>query len=264
MSFRTAISLALAVILPAAAADYGQTPAALGAHPRLEPIALDYEVSWKGIINSGYLHMEFAPPGEKKPGAYVVKAYAASDGAAAKLHPYHYDSWSELDPATLTPRYVRSSEKDKNGKDVSVLEYLPAGVKTETSSKTTATGLTKTDTRHFAQQEVFDIFSAMLHIRSQPLNAGDLIQIVIQSGDQPYVLKIRCTGRETHNGRKAIKLAAGMQRIDRKTGELKPYQKLKNEATLWLSDDYDRIPLEARAEIFLGDVRATLTRQKKF
>jgi hypothetical protein len=29
-------------------------------------------------------------------------------------------------------------------------------------------------------------------------------------------------------------------------------------ATLWLSDDANRLPLELRAEVFIGDVRMTL------
>ena len=55
----------------------------------------------------------------------------------------------------------------------------------------------------------------------------------------------------------------GMRKIDRKTLELLPYKKLKRDATLWLSDDADRIPLELRAAVFIGDIRATLTSHRK-
>ena len=264
MSIRTFISLSFAVTsLAAAGPDFGLTSPAFGAHPRLEPIALDYEVSWQGVFNSGDFHMEFAPPGEKKPGAYVVKAHASSQGAAAKLHPYQYNSWSELNPASLAPRYVRAAEQDRNGKEVSIVEYLPGRVEVETTYKSSHTGKTGMNHRTTPHSPVFDIFSAMLHIRSQPLVQGERIAIMIQSGDQPYVIRVRCLGREVHNGRNAIKLSAGMQKIDHKTGELQVYKKLKRDATLWLSDDYDRIPLEVRGEIFLGDVRVTLTQQKK-
>jgi hypothetical protein len=54
-----------------------------------------------------------------------------------------------------------------------------------------------------------------------------------------------------------------MHKIDRKTLELRPYKKLKKDATLWLSDDADRIPVELRATAFIGDVRATLTAHTK-
>jgi hypothetical protein len=38
---------------------------------------------------------------------------------------------------------------------------------------------------------------------------------------------------------------------------------MKRDATLWLSDDTDRIPLEFRAPVYIGDVRAVLTSFKK-
>jgi hypothetical protein len=43
---------------------------------------------------------------------------------------------------------------------------------------------------------------------------------------------------------------------------LKPYKKMKT-ATLWITDDEDRVPLELRVAAFIGDVRMTLTGQQK-
>jgi len=234
-----------------------------GTHPRLDPISLDYQMSWKGVLNSGHFHLEFSAPWDRKPGVYIVKAHGDSQGAAAAIHPYHYNSWSELNPSTFMPRLVRTAETDKNGGDVSEIRYFANRVDTETTVRSSDTGKSKIVNRSFAHPAVFDIFSAMLYIRSQPLAKDDRINLVIQSGDQPYLLKIRCLGRETHEGQKTIKLAAGMRKIDRDTLELKDYKKLKNDATLWLSDDNDRIPLEMRADIFWGDVRAVLTSRKK-
>lgn len=266
LNFRVSILIALASAAIATAGPewLGEVTApAMGDHPRLEPISLDYQASWKGVLNSGHLHMEFAPPAEKKAGTYVVKAYATSQGAAAQLHPYQFDSWAELNPANLRSRYVRAGETDKNGREISIIRYFTDRVESQSISKSSQTGKTESSSRTFSQPAVFDIFSAMLHIRSQPLNDGDNINIVIQSTDQPYLLRVRCLNRETHSGQKAIKLSAGMYKIDRTTLELRPYKKLKRDATLWLSDDYDRVPLELRAEIFLGDVRAVLIQRKK-
>ncbi len=50
-----------------------------------------------------------------------------------------------------------------------------------------------------------------------------------------------------------------MRKIDRATHELQPYKKLKKPGTIWLSDDAERIPLELRAAVYIGDVRAVLT-----
>jgi hypothetical protein len=71
------------------------------------------------------------------------------------------------------------------------------------------------------------------------------------------------SGRELHEGRNAIRLTLGMRKIDRDTLKLQPYKKLKKDATLWLSDDADRVPIELRAAAFIADVRARLTAHRK-
>ena len=51
-----------------------------------------------------------------------------------------------------------------------------------------------------------------------------------------------------------------MEKIDDKM-QLKAYKKLKS-ATVWLSDDEWRIPIEIRAAVYVGDVRILLTKQE--
>ncbi len=60
-------------------------------------------------------------------------------------------------------------------------------------------------------------------------------------------------------GRDALRMSFAMTKIDRNTHSLGSYKKLKKPVTLWLSDDADRVPLELRASVFIGDVRAVLT-----
>ena len=72
--------------------------------------------------------------------------------------------------------------------------------------------------------------------------------------------EITVLGREKHNGRACIKLDVKLQKIDKDTMHLKSYKKLKK-ATLWISDDADRIMVELRSEVFIGDVRAVLIKQ---
>jgi hypothetical protein len=54
-----------------------------------------------------------------------------------------------------------------------------------------------------------------------------------------------------------------MRKIDRDTHTLVKYKKLKKPVILWLSDDSDRIPLEIRASVYIGDIRAVLTGHTK-
>ena len=79
----------------------------------------------------------------------------------------------------------------------------------------------------------------------------------------PYFLKVKVEAKEKHAGKDAIRLSFAMQKIQFDTHELVAYKKLKKPVTLWLSDDTDRIPLELRASVYIGDVRAVLAKHTK-
>ena len=61
-------------------------------------------------------------------------------------------------------------------------------------------------------------------------------------------------------GRKCIKLHIGLEKIDDDMS-LKVYKKLKT-ATVWLSDDAWRVPIEINAKVFVGHVKIFLTEHK--
>ncbi len=250
--------------LPAAPAWKAElTSPAKGPHPDLKPIALDFQLSWKGMIDAGTIRMEFAPPDVKKRGAYVIRSSSRSQGVAARLYPYQSHFWSEVHPGTLRPRFFQATEIDKKSDETTTIRYFDNRVESKQVEVNLKTRASKTSTEVFPFAPVFDIYSAMLHIRSQRLAPGDRITLLIHPFDNPYLLRVRCHGRENLNGRPAIRLTVGMQKIDRKTLQLLPYKKLKRDATLWISDDADRIPIEFRAAVFIGDVRASLVRSTK-
>ena len=240
------------------------TSSAPGTWRALPPCALDLQVSWKGRLDAGRLRIEFAPKDAVKPGTLVVRSSAASTGPAAVLFPYQSHFWSELDPASLRPGYFHAVETDHRETVTTTARHFPDRVETlEITEALRKKSAPVRSERVFHHGPVFDIFSAMLHVRSQRLRDGDVISLLIQPFDNPYLLRVRVIGREIHNDRKTIKLSIGMRKIDRKTLELRPYKKMKRDATLWLSDDQDRIPVELRAAVFIGDIRAVLTEFRK-
>ncbi len=239
------------------------TSSAPGTFAKLGPTVLELQVSWNGTIQAGTVRMEFAPPDIRKAGTYVIRSSAASQGAAAVIFPYQTNFWSEIAPTSLRPRFFHASETDDKENVHTYVRHFPNRVESQELNKNLKTGKTKQTDRVFAFSPVFDIFSAMLHVRSQKLDTGDQITLAIHPFDTPYLLRVKVNGREVHNGRNAIRLTVGMHKIDRKTLELLPYKKLKRDATLWLSDDADRIPIEFRAAAFIGDFRATLTAHRK-
>jgi Protein of unknown function (DUF3108) len=236
---------------------------ALGPHQRIAPGVLDLKVSWNGMIDSGKLSIHFAPGNTRKPDTYVVTSDAASTGAAANLFPYQSNFWAELDPTTLKPRLFNAVETDAGEKTTTTTRFSASKVTCSEISQPLPKGPPKTSAKTFLHSPVFDIFSAMLHIRSQTLADGDRIKLVVQPFKTPYLLTAMVAGREPHDGRNTIRLNVGMRRIDTKTMELRAYKKLKKDATLWLSDDQDRIPVEFRAAIFIGEIRATLAGYRK-
>ena len=235
------------------------TPPAPGAYPTIPAGVLDLQLSWKGMLNSGTMRMEFAPRNPEKPGTLIVRSSASSLGPAAGIFPYQGHSWSEIDPTSLKPRFFHSVETDKKETVTTTTRHFPDRVECRESTQPLKQGPAAHADRTFRFAPVFDIFSAMLHIRSQNLAAGDHFTLVIHPFKNPYLLRVKVVGRELHLDRKTIRLSIGMRKINNKTLELLPYKKLKRDATLWLSDDADRIPVELRAAVFIGDVRATLT-----
>jgi len=234
-----------------------------GTHPVLPPSRLDYRLSWKGMIQSGTLQMEFAPKDAKKTGRMVVRSSAKSTGTAATLFPYQHQFWAELDPKSLHPRFFQAEEANRKQTTTTRVRYHADRVESSETIVPKKSGSTEKSDRTFKQSMVFDIFSAMLHVRSQRLASGDRITLVVQPFSSAYLLNVVSHGSEIHEGRKAIRLTVSMQKIDRKTRELVQYKKLKRPATLWLSDDDDRVIIELRAAAFIGDVRATLLRNQK-
>ncbi len=239
------------------------TPARPGTWPRLAPCVLDFQLSWKGMLDSGRMRMEFAPKDAAKPGWLVIRSSSASSGAAAVLFPYQNHSWSEVYPSTLRPGFFQSTESDHRETITTTNRYFKDRVESTEVAKLFKKKVPILTARTFHHSPVFDIYSAMLLIRSRKLDDDEKITLLVQPYATPYLVNVAVAGRELHAGRKTIRLTIGMRKIDRKTLKLLPYRKMKKHASLWLSDDADRIPVEFRAAVFIGDVRATLTRFEK-
>ncbi|MGJ8643256.1 MAG: DUF3108 domain-containing protein [Luteolibacter sp.] len=238
------------------------TSAKAGSHTKMPPSTLDFSMSWKGMVQAGTCRLEFAPPGESKPGAMVIKSTASSQGAAAVLFPYKHSFWSEVENSTLQTRYFKATDEDSKEKCVTTNRYSAGKVAVNEVATIFKSGIVKTQSFTFPHTSR-DIFSAILFIRSQKLAVGEEHTTLLLPFTSPYLLKVRCEAKEKHMGKDALRLSFAMTKIDKDTGELKNYKKLKKPVTLWLSDDTDRVPLEIRAAVYIGDVRAVLTNFQK-
>jgi len=235
----------------------------LGPHPSITSSKLEFSLSWKGMLRAGVLNIEFAPPGVKKLSSFVIRSSASSRGAAATLFPYSHSYWSEIHPRTLRSKFFHSIEKDSKESIETTNHYTFFEVKVDEKTSQYDGGKTSSETFTFPHGPARDLFSAILHLRSQKLDPGDEHTLLTLPFKSPYILNVRVETKEKHLGRDTIRLSVSLRKINTKTHELGAYKKLKKPLTLWLSDDADRIPIEVRAAVYIGDVRAVLTKHTK-
>jgi hypothetical protein len=107
---------------------------------------------------------------------------------------------------------------------------------------------------------LFDLHSAALYLRSQPLKQGSVYRLAVYAATNAYLATVTVTGREKSSVRagtyNAIKLDLRLKRIGKHL-ELQPHKKFRR-ATIWVSDDAERLILRIDAQVFVGTVFAEL------
>jgi hypothetical protein len=159
---------------------------------------------------------------------------------------------------TLRPIDTQQTEDYRQKKLVTDLTFTNKGVtRARTESRD---GPTVTKTRQFDFTDLFDLHSAMLYLRSQPLTDSSVYRVVVYAATNAYLATVTVIGRDQISVRagtyKAIKVDLRLNRIG-KHFELEPHRKFRR-ATIWISDDRDRILLRIEAHVFVGTVFADL------
>jgi hypothetical protein len=114
----------------------------------------------------------------------------------------------------------------------------------------------KSKTRNFDLPNLHSIDSALFYLRSQPLKSDGVQRVVVYPTTAAYLCTITPAGRERitvpAGSYEAMKLDLQLNKIGGKR-ELQPHKKFRR-ATIWLSDDADRVVLRIEAQIFVGTV----------
>src|SRR5581483_9839429 len=167
-------------------------------------------------------------------------------------------SYSGLaDAETLRPIESKQTEIYRKKKLVTDLAFTSTGV-----ARTRTEGFSdpKSSTVQFTFPNLLDLHSAFLYLRSQPLTDHSVYRIVVYPATSAYVTTISVLGHEHITVRagsyNAIKVGLDLKRVGKKM-TLEPHKKFKH-ATIWISDDQNRIPLRIEAQIFVGTVFAEL------
>ncbi len=208
-----------------------------------------YGFGWSGFPG-GSADIRLTKP---SPDRLQVDARLRTIGFVRALWKFDASHRSIVDGHSLRPIEVKQTETARSKTMTTNLAFDSKGV----TSKRIETGAkAKTKIQRFDFPSLFDLQSALLYVRSQPLQDGSVQRIVVYPASSAYQAKVSVLGRErlttpagTYN---AIKLDLQLNKIGKDRG-LEPHRKFRH-ATGWLSDDADRLLLKIEAQIFVGTV----------
>jgi hypothetical protein len=229
------------------------TPLPRGDFPNPRPLVATYKFGWNNII---------AATGEVKfdqqNGRFQLLADGQTVGIARSLWKFDVHHRALADAATLSPITVHQVDITRRKTVTSDLTFKPnrvERVRTDTKSNQTA----KAKTFVF-QEEIFDLHSVLLRLRSRPFHDGEVYRLVVYPTNSAYLATITVSGRSpvtiATGTYPAIKFDLELNKINR-DGELAPHKKFRH-ATIWVSDNSDRMLLRIEASIFVGTVFAEL------
>lgn len=225
---------------------------------QISPTKLEYVISFNGKGKAGTLKILFGEKAPSYPDHFVVRAHGGSSGWAKTLFPYQFHYLSLLNPKTLRPTKFVGTEKE--GSKVTTLSYRFDSKGVSGTKKITEDAETQTESSNFSYPHSLGLFSGLLQIRSLPLKDNDEVVMALHPVTSPYLAKIKILGREIHLGRECIRLSIEAEKIEADMS-LKHEDDPKT-ASIWLSDDDWRIPIEMRGEMPIGPVRVFLTKHE--
>ena len=233
-------------------ATFSKEPA--GNFPELRPLRASYRFGWSGLTAAtGDVH--FSKPTCDK---FQFDGTGRTIGFVRALWKLDVNHRAVANAETLHPIETQQTESYRSKKIVTNLTFTAAEV---TRTRTDGEGVAaKTTTRQFSLPNLFDLHSAALYLRSQPLKDRSVYRIVVYPATNAYLATLSVVGREKVSVRagtyNAIKLDLKLKRIGKHL-ELEPHKKFRR-ASIWVSDDAERLLLRIEAQIFVGTVFADL------
>jgi hypothetical protein len=253
------ISLAFLTILFAVPGVFAQdwestiSPYSPGSFTELKPMRLQYGFGWNNVTAAtADLHIS------KADGRYHLEGAGATTGMARSLWKFEGKQSAVIDARTLQPIQVRETEGGRSKTFETEVDFTPTGASSRREEHRGAE--VKSKTRSFDFPHLMSMSSALLYLRSQSLADGMVQRIVVYPATTAYLCTVSVLGREhltvPGGSYDAIKLDLQLNKIG-KNRELKPHKKFKR-ATIWLSNDNDRLILRIEAQVFIGTVFAEL------
>jgi Protein of unknown function (DUF3108) len=224
-----------------------------GNFPELRPLRASYRFGWSGVTaGSGEIH--FTKPSNDR---FQLDGTGRTIGFVRALWKFDVTQRAFANSQTLLPIETQQTENYRSKKISTHLTFTNGGV---TRARTEGEGSAVTTSKQFSFPNLFDLHSAALYLRSQPLKEGNVYRLPVYPATNAYLATIKVIGRDkisVHAGTyNAIKLDLQLKRMGKHL-ELEPHKKFRR-ATVWVSDDAERLVLRIDAQIFVGTVFAEL------
>jgi hypothetical protein len=243
---------ATAPAFPAAGWQAGLSNDPPGNFRELRPLHARYNFGWSGLTAAN-AEVHYT----KADGRFQLDGSGRTAGLARALWKFDVKYQALSDAGTLRPIETTQNDHLRSKKMITHLAFRPGGV---TRTRTEWPGPGKAKTKEYSFPNLYDLQSAMLYLRSQPLLDKSSYRVVVYPTTSAYLATVTVVGREKIAVRAgsfdAIKLDLQLSKVG-KTLELEPHKKFRR-ATIWMSDDADRMILRAEAQIFVGTVFAEL------
>ncbi len=230
----------------------------------LRPVQLNFSLGWKNRLNAGAFSVVVQEDGSAQ--NLVGKATGKTTGLARALWPYDMNATSTIGKSDLRSRNFAMTEKVRSKSASYKIDFEPTRQitqVTETNKKKNG-GKPTTKKYNFPYDFGRDLLSSVFYVRSQPLNHGDKVTVLVSPSQKTYLARFQVTGRETRTVAKknyqAIRLNLQISKV-RHDLSLETYTKVKK-ITLWVTDDEYRLPLELQSDLFVGSVTARLDSYK--
>lgn len=245
----------IAALTPAVGDWPDEVLAKPGSHPALRPVRTHYRFGWTAFT-AAEGSFDFA---RAKNGLARMNVTAKTIGFPRTLWRLDTQASATMQPATLRPMALRQTELYGSETKLTKLDFDPAGVLRLREVKPGDGKPARA--KRFDLPNLYDLHSAFHLLRSQRMQPGDVYKVAVYASTAPYLTQAEVLGRGKVEaaGKKwdAIKLNVKLWKIDDDTLKLEAYQKFKR-ATVWLSDDANRLLLKAEGELFVGSVWAEL------
>lgn len=249
-----ALSLWLTSVALGASWETTLTASSPPSFPGPRSLHAKYGLGWSGFPGAN-AEVRLTKPSRDR---FQLDGTIHTSGLVRALWKFDGTHTSRVDAGTLHPLEMKQIENVRDTKTVTSLSFDADGV---TSKENETPGpSSKPKIRRFDFPNLFDLYSALLYLKSQPLQDRSIQRIVVYPATSAYLATVTVLGRERFTGPSgtynSIKLDLQLSKVG-KNRELLPHRKFRR-ATVWLSDDSDRLLLRIQAQIFVGTVFAEL------